>query len=170
MNYFQLVVDPRGRDLAKRLVTNVVNQQISREQSVSMSCTEQCRSSADCKHSPLLRSRLLATSCKSDVHRTAAEPMSIFTRPWRVCEKQRRSDREWNARRTWSQRSSKSPRGFCWIRCGCSGSSSCPIPSNFMKACPGLSEEKLNEVVSDFCSLGYPAGERCACAVPEGRI
>lgn len=35
MSYFQLIVDPRGRDLAKRLVTNVVNQQISQDMSVS---------------------------------------------------------------------------------------------------------------------------------------
>jgi hypothetical protein len=41
MSYFQLVVDPRGRDLAKRLVTNVVNQQISQDMSVS------CDDSAD---------------------------------------------------------------------------------------------------------------------------
>jgi hypothetical protein len=29
-----------------------------------------------------------------------------------------------------------------------------------MRAIPGLGEEKLNEICGDFCSLGYPAGER----------
>ena len=29
-----------------------------------------------------------------------------------------------------------------------------------MRAIPGLGEEKLNEICADFCSLGYPAGEK----------
>jgi FixJ family two-component response regulator len=35
LTYQQLIIDPRGRDIAKRLVTNVVNQQISQDLSVS---------------------------------------------------------------------------------------------------------------------------------------
>lgn len=87
MSYFQLVVDPRGRDLAKRLVTNVVNQQISQDMSVSRSCIAAFRYQNT--HAALDRSSSSAINCKNDAHRSVAERTLTCTKRWKVCGKRK---------------------------------------------------------------------------------
>jgi len=105
MSYFQLVVDPRGRDLAKRLVTNVVNQQISQDMSVSYT-----RIAAFATGILMLspdRSSSSVINCKNDVHHSAAEQMSICIKRWKVFGKRKSCDQESNNKltliRRWSE-------------------------------------------------------------------
>lgn len=115
MTWTQLIVDPRGRDLSKRLVTNIVNQQIAQDLSIE------------------LISDKLQDRCPSFCSRADVEL-------YKAMESLRKA-KELTHKNVVEQR----------VHLDSS-------LDNFIRAAPGLTEEKMREVVLDYCVLGYPAG------------